>query len=46
VSIIEADKEGSICSNATKGIAREETSVSHQGKGAGRRREAEESRGR
>jgi len=40
------DKEGSACGNATKGIAKEETSASHQGKGAERRKKAEESRER
>jgi len=46
VSTIEADKEGNTCGNATKGIARKETSTSHQEKGARRRKEAEKSRKR
>ena len=43
---MEADKEGGVCGNATKGIARKKASMSHQGKGIGRRKEAEESRER
>jgi len=43
---MKADKEGGTCDNATKGTAREEAGASHQGKGTGRRKEAEESRGR
>jgi len=46
VFTIEADEEGSTYGNVTKGIAREEAGVSHQEKGTGRRKEAEESRGR
>jgi len=41
---MEVDKEGGIYGNATIDVAREKTSVSYQGKGAGRRKEAEESR--
>jgi len=43
---MEADEEGSTCGSATKGAAKEEAGTSHQGKGAGRRKEAEKSRGR
>jgi len=43
---IEADEEGGACDNATKGIAREKASAFYQGKGIGRRKEAEKSRGR
>jgi len=46
VSTIEADKEGGACGNATKGATREEASTSYQGKGVGKRKEAEKSRGR
>jgi len=43
---MEVNKEGSMCGNTTKGTAREEASAFHQGKGIGRRKEAEESRGK
>ena len=46
VFTIEADEEGSACSNTTKGAAREETGMSYQEKGTGRRKKAKESRGR
>jgi len=43
---MEANEEGGTCGNATKGTAREEASAFHQEKDTGRRKEAEESRGR
>jgi len=41
----ESRGKSSAYGKATKGVAREEASVSHKGKGTGRREEAEESRG-
>ena len=46
VSTMEANEEGGTCGNATKGTAREEASAFHQEEDTGRRKEAEESRGR
>ena len=43
---MEVNEEGNACGNTTKGTAREEASTFHQGKDIGRRKEAEESKGR